>query len=1183
MPWNYDDEEINGIVDANVKDSPPNPPAVNTASTLRSMLKSFWAAMRGQVSAAVDYFDDFVAVTETRINEVEAKADAIFEQFSMADGLGTYNAATGVATIKETGTTFTPVMVASQPKGKYFDISVGGTVNIFDGSPTAVSAGGKIISRGTKWDYIPPGDAAYHLAQDILGKFVLGQNLFDADTMVEVGGINAGGALNATVSSRRTTSIPVAASAQMIIFNRAGSTIVRFEDAAKALIGTFEPANVPVDAPVSFVTPAGIVFIRFTIRSAGDMDAPYDKLQVQYGADASRSYPYYTKINKFASRVLDHSELQNAGTSPKSVANMESVAKYAADKKLRSMDGTMEMTHNLIKPEYVLEHKYMHNNGSLLSGLGYRALAMPVTAGVTYKISGRGWNTDLSFFDNNTPARTRISSVATSAALTQFTVPAGATYLYTSLDNSAGTWAATDGTVQVYLGTVTLPYTPYGIKKFTLTHIEGSAVDFVSNTALAQYLVDHNIASLTTQVKMSHNLANPANIVANQYVDLVTGMPQGAAGTRYISVPVTPGKVYKISGRSWDIQLHFFDTNLPGRIKIQTIASTPDPATVTTPAGANYLYFTIDQFAADWPTTNANLMMYEGAWTLPYVAYGPVAVELTAINGVAFLPSLAGKKIALKDRESIHFWGNSYTEGYPSLPTKDYVSVLSQFSDWPMVNYGMSGDDVSEILTRVRGNSPRWRTNITPRTFTGGGYAVILELTNSAAANMISGGNGWWDVYLGHIDNLCDAARSFGLTPIVATEWQNNGGDMMYNALSQYTYKNGIVFADVYEKARFLRGADHPAYYAQNHPGVRTNSLLWSPLLPYIKSLPRPKWGIKIFRKRTFVPAASASDLAYKTVERRAELFREIRGAARTISDAYKRYFDDLATLSGLGFQITSVSEYEDLMDGLAIPMADYGLVEFVINATIGRIESLKLFIGAIGTTTYIYNHIQQAWDVIGNVNGLITLTNFNDHIAFDKISVLLYKASPFTITEPYIDFKGTEGKTNPARPQPVTLHGTNLVPVPHFNNGTVGWTVTGSVTPAGATDGSMPTLPVAITKIVPLTLGNYVSQAVAFAAAPQKRRAQLIVVARYNPAKFPSANAYPDASPITEDTFDFANVKITVAKAYYVNHVRQVGLWWQELVIDFDVIASDTGYTITVQTLDKGIEMASMSLVIEP
>jgi len=85
--------------------------------------------------------------------------DEIFETFSLTDSLGNYNATTNVATLKEAGTTFTPTSTANQDNGKYFDVVVTGTQSI-TGTSTVMAVGGRLISRGTKWDYIPPNDQA---------------------------------------------------------------------------------------------------------------------------------------------------------------------------------------------------------------------------------------------------------------------------------------------------------------------------------------------------------------------------------------------------------------------------------------------------------------------------------------------------------------------------------------------------------------------------------------------------------------------------------------------------------------------------------------------------------------------------------------------------------------------------------------------------------------------------------------------------------------------------------------------------------------------------------------------------------------------------------------------------------------------------------------------------------------
>lgn len=69
MAWTYNDDEINGLIDSNIKDSPPNPPAVNTAETVRALLKAFWVAIRTQVANMLDVVEQSNSVTVNTYEE----------------------------------------------------------------------------------------------------------------------------------------------------------------------------------------------------------------------------------------------------------------------------------------------------------------------------------------------------------------------------------------------------------------------------------------------------------------------------------------------------------------------------------------------------------------------------------------------------------------------------------------------------------------------------------------------------------------------------------------------------------------------------------------------------------------------------------------------------------------------------------------------------------------------------------------------------------------------------------------------------------------------------------------------------------------------------------------------------------------------------------------------------------
>ncbi|WP_254561790.1 hypothetical protein [Dyadobacter diqingensis] len=57
MPWNPDNDAVNGQIDSSIKDSPPNPAMINTAAVVRNALKGMWTVIRTQVQTAVTSMD----------------------------------------------------------------------------------------------------------------------------------------------------------------------------------------------------------------------------------------------------------------------------------------------------------------------------------------------------------------------------------------------------------------------------------------------------------------------------------------------------------------------------------------------------------------------------------------------------------------------------------------------------------------------------------------------------------------------------------------------------------------------------------------------------------------------------------------------------------------------------------------------------------------------------------------------------------------------------------------------------------------------------------------------------------------------------------------------------------------------------------------------------------------------
>ncbi|CAG4992173.1 hypothetical protein DYBT9275_00908 [Dyadobacter sp. CECT 9275] len=97
MPWNYDDAQINGIIDSNIKSAPPAAPQVNTAAVIRSCLKLMWAGMRGQVSQAVAACDATTASLVARSLNLTSTiyVDGVNGNDARTGTTNDHNAATG--------------------------------------------------------------------------------------------------------------------------------------------------------------------------------------------------------------------------------------------------------------------------------------------------------------------------------------------------------------------------------------------------------------------------------------------------------------------------------------------------------------------------------------------------------------------------------------------------------------------------------------------------------------------------------------------------------------------------------------------------------------------------------------------------------------------------------------------------------------------------------------------------------------------------------------------------------------------------------------------------------------------------------------------------------------------------------------------------------------------------------
>jgi hypothetical protein len=734
-------------------------------------------------------------------------------------------------------------------------------------------------------------------------------------------------------------------------------------------------------------------------------------------------------------------------------------------------------------------------------------------------------------------------------------------------------------------GAVLLDKADVGLSLVNNTADASKPVSTPQQTALNLKLDQSQVVSEV--IGVTRNIFDKTNVVVDGFINTGSGQFGTLAGwIRTGPITCTGSTTYTVQGLiTRQSKVVRFETEAGAFISFlpEPSPTTGTTFTFTTPSNATKMYMNVQRSGE---TVNLNIVQIElGSSATTYVPYNAGTKTLVSVSGAqipAGVVTQLKKPVTLVDCERMYLGGDSYSVGYNSLPGKNYLTALSMFSDWNFDNYSKSGDATNMILARLVANTPQYK-GITPKQLKGGGYAIIISFTNDVNNSVINSTD-QLNTYLNNIRLLAEAFKSLGYKPIVATEYHASGGTngtgLLQAAISQFCNDNGYIFMDVYEKSRYLKGATNFSFYWDgSHPNLRTNAIFWTNMKPYIDALPRPKWSIKVFRKRDSTAVSTVADLMYISNLDRAKKFKEILLTGQAMNSASYSKYDDQSNWTSTG-NIVDVGEYYDLINGSTIAMGDYSLMEVVINSTAAQTSKLDIQIGTVDAV-YAKNHITQAWVSLPIVSGVVTLSDLYSQIKYDKVSLLIVKSGGWNMAAPQVDFYGVEGKSYYQKSLSRELRTAELVTTRNFNSGTTGWTVTGTITPSVPEDnGSMPT---GITQIATISTGNSVSQAVTFSSAGYKRKAQVKVISRRNPPRYSSLNTFPTGSPISLDSYDFANVKLNITKSSNVVTFKDViGMHWTESVFEFDVAAGDTTFTVGIQKDDKDFELADVSVKIE-
>lgn len=461
-----------------------------------------------------------------------------------------------------------------------------------------------------------------------------------------------------------------------------------------------------------------------------------------------------------------------------------------------------------------------------------------------------------------------------------------------------------------------------------------------------------------TKKLSSKNLFDKSAIINGFYVAYNGFLSVDASSAVSPLIPVEPGTVYHIERPcpSTGTCINSFEARFVGKDGKTSITPLKEDGseykysikrndTVKAPDNAVYLQFTV-KFTGNMADYDAIQVEKGNAFT-SYVPYENKLI-IDYPNLPSDLDGLSERVQALEARSSIEeitiansakigFFSNSFLNGYCMLG-KHAINNLSMLSDYIMYNYGHSGDDLLELLTRVNENQP-WLGDVPVQNW-GIKYGVIAMQDNDGALFAAAS-----DTYYENGKKLANAIKAMGGIPILGTEHDSNSYYYNFTRLSK---DFGLMFMDWgLTAARLFKSVFAPFWY-NSHPATRTAWMWTYGMKSFFDTLPRPEKAIKIFRVRPGIDTLDPQNLMYEDIISRAERFEELTCGVSGITEATEKYFDRIDT--GSTEYQTYKDEYQILQaKSGSVSLGNFALIEVITPYDKNGISNLIVNIASTG------------------------------------------------------------------------------------------------------------------------------------------------------------------------------------------------------------------------------------------
>lgn len=295
-------------------------------------------------------------------------------------------------------------------------------------------------------------------------------------------------------------------------------------------------------------------------------------------------------------------------------------------------------------------------------------------------------------------------------------------------------------------------------------------------------------------------------------------------------------------------------------------------------------------------------------------------------------------EITIANSGKIGFFSNSFLNGYTMLG-KHPVNYLGAWSDYIMYNFSHSGDDFLECLSKVNSNQT-WLGTV-PVTEWGLTYAVLAMQDNDGALFAANK-----NTYYENIKKLAYAVRSCGAIPVFGTEHDRT---LNYYGLQRAANDFGGMLMNWGSRADAVKWNSFRPFNYNYHPSTRTHWVWTFGMKEFLDSLPRPKQGIKLFRRRSSYANADISSLIFNDVYERSKRFEEIYNGSEVFTANTEKNFDKLYPISNVSTR-PQYDEYQAIQSQSGtVSFGDTMMTEIITPYDANHIKKLKINIDATG------------------------------------------------------------------------------------------------------------------------------------------------------------------------------------------------------------------------------------------